>query len=196
LAEAEADRESARQVIDDYDHPIQRRFHRAELDHAEASLRRAENNIRECRAQVADIDETMPKLRHSIARAGETLTERPALERERHAITRRLDRDLSIRGAGLAADPPDYLVENLGPRPDRSGAVELWDEAAARIDQHRTAFGLSDDYPLLGRPSMVWHVDAFATSQRAASSACDRLDRTLGRVPEIEPRGLELEIGF
>jgi hypothetical protein len=59
--------------------------------------------------------------------------------------------------------------------------------AAARIDQHCAAF----DVTTLGR-SRGWDDTAFDASQRAASKACDSLDRTVGKVHAIEPRGLEL----
>lgn len=107
-----------------------------------------------------------------------------------------MGQDLEARKASIGVDPPDYVVERLGPRPKSGSAVELWDEAAARIDQHRVAFDVADVCPTLDSPLPVWERSAFATSQREAANACDRLDRSLGRGREIEPPGLELEIGF
>lgn len=105
---------------------------------------------------------------------------------------RHLEKDLDARTAGLANNPPSYVVGLLGPRPDRAANAQLWDVAAARIDQHREAFDISDEREILGSPCRSWDDSAFATSQRAAFTACDALDRTLGRGLAIEPPGLEL----
>ena len=128
-----------------------------------------------------------PELEAALERAQATIRERPSLDRERHGIRRELDRDLAARVPGLVADPPDHLLDRLGPRPEHGAAARLWDEAAARIDQHCAAF----DVTTLGR-SRGWDDTAFDASQRAASKACESLDRSVGKVHAIEPRGLEL----
>jgi hypothetical protein len=47
------------------------------------------------------------------------------------------------------------------------------------------------DYRHLGQ-SWRWESTAVAVHGRAVSQACERLDRSLGRAPAIEPPGLEL----
>jgi conjugative relaxase-like TrwC/TraI family protein len=196
LAETQARQHEAQQVIDAYDHPLRRRLHRAELDHAQVALRQAGFAIERQRTELAEIEAQVPELRSSLADAQDTLRERPTLERERHGIRQQLGKDLDARKDGLATEPPDYVVERLGPRPERGSAVGLWDEAAARIDQHRSAFDLAVDGPALGSRAPAWEPSAFGTSQREAAAACERLDRSLGRGREIEPPTLELGIGF
>lgn len=192
LAEAEERQRVARQVIDDYDHPVRRRLHRDELDSARRSLRQAASVIDQHLVELSGIEGRLPGLRLAQEEAQEVWRSRPVLERERQGIRQELDRDLNARKDGLAADPPDYLVGALGPRPDRVGATELWDRAAGRIDQHREAFSIQDEYEILGPRCPSWDPGAFATSQRAALTACDALDRSLGRALAIEPLGLEL----
>ena len=68
----------------------------------------------------------------------------PALDREAHSIDREFQRDLATRRAAIAADPPKRFADWLGPRPNR-GSADLWDDAAAHIDQHRSAFGITND---------------------------------------------------
>ncbi len=109
--------------------------------------------------------------------------DRPNLARERHGIRRELDRDLTARVPGLIADPPEYLADRIGSRPD-GAAAGLWDTAAARIDQHRTAYDIDSRDPL-GRAR--WDDTAFDASRLAATKACEGLERTLGRVHVIEP---------
>ena len=196
LARAEARQHEAQQVIDAFDHPLRRRLHRAELDQAQLALRQAHFAIDRLTRDLAEIEGRLPALRSSVAQAQETLQERPVLEREHHDVRQRLGQDLDVRKDRVGADPPDHVVDLLGPRPKSGSAVGLWDEAAARIDQHRVAFDVSDYGPTLGSPMPVWERSAFATSQREAVNAWDRLDRSLARGREIEPPGLELEIGF
>ena len=193
LAEEQARRDGARQVIDEYDHPLQRRFHRGELDRARMTLDQAGHAVVRHTKGLADIDERLPGHRSALQRAEETLRDRPALDRERHVIDRELRRDLGARRAAIAADPPDRFVDWLGPRPERSAGQ--WDEAAARIDQHRSAFDVTDERSPLGSKAPSWERDAFATSHRDASAALDRLDRNVGRARVLERPGPELSVG-
>lgn len=192
LAEAEERRGAAHQVIDDCDHPIRRRLHRYELDSARRSLRQAASVIDQHLVELSEIEGRLPGLRQAQEEAQGVWRSRPVLERERQGIRQELDRDLDARKDGLATDLPDYLVGALGQRPDRVGPAELWDRAAGRIDQHREAFSIQDEVEILGPRRPSWDPSALATSQRAALSACDALDRSLGRALAIEPPGLEL----
>ncbi len=75
-------------------------------------------------------------------------------------------RYLIYRAPGLAAGAPEHLVRHLGPRPcDRADAA-LWEEAGARVEQHREAFGITDACQLLGRRPQ-WHDGAYTANQRA-----------------------------
>lgn len=103
---------------------------------------------------LSDSEERLPGHRSALQRAEDTLRDRPALDRERHVIDRALRRDLGARSAAIAADPPDRLVDWLGPRPERSAG--RWDEAAARFDQHRSAFDLTDKRSPLGSIAPPW----------------------------------------
>lgn len=148
---------------------------------------------RELQWWVEQADRALQTMSQVACRA--TLRNRPTLERERQGIRGELDRDLSARASGIASDPPDHVLGRLGPRPDHGAAADLWDEAAARLDQHRTAFDVDDRYVHLGR-SWSWNDTPEVASSRAASKACDRLDRSLGRAPAIEPPHLELGISL
>jgi chromosome segregation ATPase len=145
LAQTQERQHEAQQVIDAYDHPLRRRLHRSELDHAQVALRQAGFAIERQRTELAEIEARLPGLRSSVAEAQDTLRDRPILERERHGIRQQLGKDLDARKDGLAADPADHVIDMPGPRPERDNAAGLWDEAAARIDQHRSAFDLAVD---------------------------------------------------
>jgi hypothetical protein len=192
LAAATAVRDEAMQVVDDHDHPLQRRFHRSELGQAHASLRQARLDIERQSTQLADLDRRLSELRSALRQAEQALRNRPALDREAHSIDRELQRDLTTRRAAIAADPPERFADWLGPRPNR-GSADLWDDAAAHIDQHRSAFGITNDRNALGSSIRAWEESALVDSQRGVTNACDRLARNIGKVPVLE-RGLELGI--
>jgi hypothetical protein len=177
----------------EFDRPVLRRLHRPELLQAKADLNQAHGTIRESRAAMTEIDERLPAIQKSLAEAQATLRDRPSLDRERRDIRRELDRDLSSRASSIADDPPSHVIDRLGQRPERGPECVLWDEAAARLDQHATAFDVDvgGRYAHLER-SWAWEDSPIAASGRAASEACERLDRSLGRVLAIEPPGLEL----
>jgi len=122
----------------------------------------------------------------SLAEAEQTQRDRPRLERERHSTTRRVERDLGTRRSRLAADPPCYIVEALGPRPEGGAVASLWDNTAARTDQDRSAFDIKYG-TMLGSLNRPWDDSALAVSLRAASNACDRCQRHVNTDPLSAP---------
>ncbi|HEV2068616.1 MAG TPA: MobF family relaxase, partial [Acidimicrobiales bacterium] len=191
LAVREEQRDRAQEVLHELDRPLVRRLHRSEIGRARGDLNQVQGSINRSVAEIADIDTVLPDVRASLAQARATVLGRPSLERERHGIRRQLERDLSARASRTAHDSPDYVLERLGPRPEGGAARDLWDEAAARLDQHTAAFDTTGSYPHLGR-SPSWEDTAVAVNGREVAQACERLDRSLGRAPAIEPPGLEL----
>lgn len=140
LVAATALRDEALQVVDDHDHPLRRRLHRSEPGQAHANLWQAGLDIDRLSKELAEIDRRLPDQRSSARQADQTLRDQPALDREGDAISHALQCDLAARKAAIAADPPERFADWLGPRSNR-GSADLWDDAAAHIDQHRSAFG-------------------------------------------------------
>ncbi len=191
LSAAKDHRDRAQAMLDQFDRPLVRRLHRLELMRASGDLNQAQGTIRESVAELTEVEGRLPAIERSLAEAQATLRDRPSLERARHGIRRELDRDLSSRASSIADDLPDHMLDRLGPRPEHGAARDLWDEAAARLDQHAVAFDVSHGYRHLGQ-SWRWEATAIAVNGRAVSQACERLDRSLGRAPAIETPGLEL----
>jgi conjugative relaxase-like TrwC/TraI family protein len=195
IAHAERTMEDATNRLQEYDRPFRRRHHETEIDWARTQIRNAERDIEKSRAAIAKAETRAPELERELAGARAALGQRPALEAERHGTRERLGADLAARGAELRRDPPEHIVNQLGGRPPRGRAAAAWDEAVARIDQHRTAFGITDTRDALGRTPR--HDDgAYAASHKAATQAAERLERVLGRDLGIQPpsRSLSIEL--
>jgi len=65
------------------------------------------------------------------------------------------DRDAGARGRrvnDIRRNPPEWVTERLGSRPDEPTARERWDRAAAHLDDYRHAFGQppGDELPRSG----------------------------------------------
>ena len=99
-------------------------------------------------------------------------------------VRHQLDGDVQARGA--TADVEPAVIDVLGPRPAGGAAEALWCDAAGRVSQHRAAFDGTGAQPA-GQAQRLIQDDAYATSERAKQVAVERLDRSLGRVQEIEP---------
>ncbi|MDP8942913.1 MAG: hypothetical protein M3N16_02150 [Actinomycetota bacterium] len=66
---------------------------------------------------------------------------------ERELAERRVaERAATLRE--LAVDPPDYVVEAIGPRPDGLAGRDEWADAAARLEEYRERFGHEPDLEL------------------------------------------------
>lgn len=191
---AESRIEEARRRIEEYDRPFKRRHHQAELAAAPMIIGAAEAEIAKHRDELAKSHARAPGLERDLAAARAATADRPILENERRGIRDRLGGDLAVRATRQGRDAPAFVIEELGQRPARGKAAGIWDEAAARIDQHRSAFGITETRDVLGRPPR--HGDgAYATSHRAAADATARLERVLGRDLAIQPLQRSLSLG-
>jgi conjugative relaxase-like TrwC/TraI family protein len=196
LVDAQRRIEQAHRTIAERDRPLKRHRWRFEIDIARSIIRDTPGVIDHARHDLLEHQARRAALQHEFVQAGAAARQRPALEQERQRIRGHLDADFKARTARVAIDPPTFLTARLGPRPDHGAPAALWDETAARIDQHRTAFGITDTHELLG-PQPGWRDrDAFATSHRAAAEACQGLDRAFGRDSGVEPPRRGLSIGL
>jgi hypothetical protein len=73
-----------------------------------------------------------------FAQRGEALVELAAARVELHD---RDDRARERRIDAIRRDPPEWVTDRLGPRPDEPTARTSWDRAAAHLDDYRDAFG-------------------------------------------------------
>ncbi len=176
---------AARRTVAELDRPLVRRRHRDELDMARRQLDWVPRSIAADRAKLARLDVEEPRAAERLADAVTLDVNHPKLMAERAIVRHQLEKDGRARGEPLVVDLPDAVVDRLGPRPSLGPAGDLWVDAAGRSAQHRVAFEQHGS-KILGREPALIGDDAYASSHRAASQAIERVDRALGRQPELD----------
>jgi predicted nucleotidyltransferase len=106
-------------------------------------------------------------------------------------------RDLAVAGrlsgdgrvvASSERDTPAYLREAIGERPRARRARRLWDNAAARIEEYRERWGITDPSRGLG-PDPV--NEAEANERRVMERLLQRTVRMIART--VEPQGTSVD---
>lgn len=184
IAQHEAQLDQARRILAEHDHPLVWRLHRADVEGARAGIKWLPDAIDRAGAGVAGTDAQIAQVERNIERATRVAEREPELLAERAMIGDQLGEDLRARGVRAAAEPA--VVETLGPKPAGGAAEALWCDAAAHVSQHAAAFG-DPGSRVWERAGVGLEDDAYASSHQAMREAVERLDRSLGREPEIEP---------
>ena len=122
--------------------PLSRVFRRHEREVTEQALASWTERARTLDERVSDLAHRVDVDRHERAawfdEYGDELVELCAskvdlYDRDGKARDRRID--------DIRRDPPEWVTERLGPRPEERTARERWDRAAAHLDDYRHAFG-------------------------------------------------------
>jgi hypothetical protein len=122
--------------------PLSRVFGRREREFTEQALATWTERAQEYDDQVAHLAHQVDADRHVRAawfqERGLEFIELSAAKVELHAR----DRQARARRVNvIRRDPPAWVTERVGPRPDDTTAREQWDRAAAYLDDFRHAFG-------------------------------------------------------
>jgi conjugative relaxase-like TrwC/TraI family protein len=126
--------------------PLSRVFGRADRAFTEQALASWTERAQESDEQVAELARRVDKDRQERAgwfdEHGGEFIEFSAARVELHARDRQA-REGRIND--IRRDPPAWVTERVGPRPDDSAAREQWDRAAAYLADYRHAFGHPPD---------------------------------------------------
>lgn len=180
----------AREILERYDRPLNRRRRSAELALARRHVEVLPDAIRESRRCAIAATEAADVVRQSAASAQDLLQRRSELDDEVRAIEERLARDLSVRSRIARLERPASAIAVFGDRPAPGRTAHQWDRAAARLAQHQAAFGISHG---LGRRPVPMEQSAYADSYRELSQlVADVARRDLA--PEPPSRGLGLSL--
>ncbi len=195
IEEHEARLEAARRTVDELDRPLMRRRHRVELDGARRQLDWVPRAIEGERAKLAQLEGEERRAAERLTEAVALDASRPKLMAERTIVRSQLDQDARLRGEHPSVELAPVIIEHLGRKPADDAGAALWVDAVGRLAQHHAAFELPGT-TLLGRQPRLVGDDVYASSHQAARQAIDRLDRPLGRQPEIEPPHMSLGLSL
>ncbi|UGS36114.1 ATP-dependent RecD-like DNA helicase [Capillimicrobium parvum] len=135
-------------------------------------LAHVDQRIAQVREHLGDPDAWLDDRRHAIGRLAAVETE---LARREH--TRRIE---ALRLVTI--DPPAYVTQELGPRPEEFTLQRRWDQGARTIESYRQRHGhhLAPDQPGLGPPPRV---DRERRVYHAAARRLDDVKSELGLQP-------------
>jgi hypothetical protein len=168
----------ATRTLDELDRPLQRRRHRSEIEQARRQVLDLPTSIEESEQALAELPEMVEAER---AAKRETMqkaaagSDRDNSERAQVALRD----DARLRGEQTATDPDIRFLEHLGPVPEDPAARGQWVEAAGRVAQHHTLWGVPSGSVLVG-PMPPLGNDEYPSTFYAATRAIHGLDRTIG----------------
>ena len=144
--------QAAHDTIAQHDRPFRRKGHETAIRDAHRDIEALPAGIRDQRASIEKLSGKLHDIDRRLHRAEQLDQRRPTLETRLTDIDARLGDDRRIRTRQIRRDPPSRIVDTIGPRPNGGQPSRAWDSAAGRIDQHQTAFGLTEGLgPTKGR---------------------------------------------
>ncbi len=176
----------AREKLAELDRPLLRRRHRIEIDRARSQVNALPGSIEEAQAKLAELERQVPHADRRLGQAEADVADLRELRTELGLVSHALGHDARLRGRDAEVTLPEVVLDRIGLSPSSGPERELWQDTAGRLAQHHLAFELHGT-TLAGPTPRPFGQDAYAASHWAAVQAVERLDRALGRQPEIEP---------
>ena len=134
----------AQDTLAAHDRPFRRKGHETEISSAKRTTEWLPHHIKKdaekvvaYNIQIADIDTQLAEV-HKLAE------QRPAMETRLNDISDRLTDDRRNRSRQLHREPTEQITATLGQRPPHAQPGRAWDIAAGQLDQHQTAYGLTE----------------------------------------------------
>ena len=178
--------ESAEALLAKYDKPLRRRGRETDLNNARHTVEQAPRTIERLNADIAKQTRDLGRANQDLALARNYQQQRPQLQTELASVNDRLDGDLDKRANALRATAPDRITDTIGKRPSTVDHGGTWDVAAGRLDQHQTAYRVTEGFGLASghlAPS-----NGFASSLRKTQGAVEKLRNNVGLVQRPQHR--------
>ncbi len=142
IAKAEAEYRRAESVLENYDRPLRRRKHEADIEAANRELQRQPEIARNAERKIEEAESALAHLSAVEAETTKILSGRMQANAVVTDIDDRLAHDLRVRTRIARLEQPSSIVDMLGQRPRTSKEAAAWDRAAGALKQHQAAFDL------------------------------------------------------
>lgn len=193
IARAEAELRRAEAVIETHDRLLRRKKHEYKIQMARRELQRQPEVTRRAHATIASAENKLTNLAQRTAEAKARLHQRPDLESKVAEMDERLSNDLRVRTRIVRYEQPTAIVDTIGPRPQGASEAPAWDQAAARLHQHQTAFAIAEgigDWP--GHLDRSAYRESYARVERSISELRPERMTIQVAAPEIDLPGMEM----
>ncbi len=134
----------ANDTLAEHDRPFRRRGHELEIAQAKRAIEDLPGPISERASKISAIDRRVADLQNRLAQTRRLDERRPTMQTQLADIDNRLSDDRRIRTRQIHRDTPDRITSTLGARPAGGEPSRTWDAAAGQLDQHQTAYGLTN----------------------------------------------------
>ena len=185
VRDLEAGLRTAKATEERLDRPLSRRRYQDELRRCRAEVKWIPYALARDQDELATVAVREVVARKKLVRAEAAVTRVPQLEAEQTVVLYALAADAGARANLPTALLPTTVRAAVGERPAAGGPLGLWEDAAGRLAQHHAAF--ESPSTTVDRQQFRSFDDPYEVSNRAAVQALERLDRALGRQPEVEP---------
>lgn len=135
--------EAAHDTIAQHDRPFRRKGHENAIRNAHHDIETLPGDISTQRTHIGKLSDKLHDIDRRLHKAEQLDLRRPTLETQLADIDARLGDDRQVRTRQIRRDPPSRVVDTIGARPKGGQPSRAWDNAAGRLDQHQTAFGLT-----------------------------------------------------
>ena len=177
IAKAESEYRRAESVLENYDRPIRRRKHEADIEAANRELQRQPEIARSAERKIEAAETTLAHLSVKEAETTKVLNGRTQANAAVSDIDDRFAHDLRVRTRIARLEQPAAIIDTLGQRPRSGMEAAGWDRAAARLHQHQAAFSI--ELGVGPRPDDR-DLSAYSASRASVAMLVERLR------PEIE----------
>ena len=184
IADLQQRQQQAEDLIAEYDRPLRRHRHEADITNARNLLADLPHQLHPAQQKLTAANDTLADLDAATTASWAVLARRSDIEGEIGDLDDRIDHDLRIRTRVARREQPESIIAVLGPRAAIGQDTRSWDTAAGRLAQHQAAFNLDDG---LWAQSSLLHPPVFAAS-------CEAVARLTGPLaPPDMQRSIELE---
>jgi len=136
--------QTAHDTIAQRDRPFRRKGHEVQIRNANRAIESLPGDIQILTTSIESLTGRIQDIDQRLHRAEQLDQRRPDMETQLTDIDARLGDDRLVRTRQIRRDPPARITDSLGIRPPGGESSRAWDDATGRIDQHQTAYDITE----------------------------------------------------